>query len=115
MHIDQKILSCSKLEIDEDYLNKLVSLLLNDEPTRLVHVGEKISQTPISIRNFKIFNELKLDLVEYLIDFLNENKHSPNFRKELLYTIFDCLKYDNPRRYNFLYKKLNNILSLIKQ
>ena len=109
------ILFCNdQINIDEDYLNKLLSLLLNDEPTRLVHVGEKINQTPISIGNFKIFNELKLDLSENLIYFLNENNHPKNFRKELLYTIFSCLKYDNPKSdMNYFFDKL--LKKLIKE
>lgn len=91
-----KILFCNELiDIDEDYLNKIYSSILNDEPLKIVHMGEKINQTPITIGNLKIYNELKRDFTKHLIKFLNENNHSSSFRKELIFVILDCLKYEN--------------------
>ena len=91
------MLFCNKqIDLDKNFLNKLKSLFLNDEPCKITHVGDEFSETPIEIRNIKIYNKFNLNLTEKLLNYLNEKELPDTFKNELVYVIMSCLKFDNP-------------------
>lgn len=92
------MLFCNKqIEIDKNFLNKIKSLFLNDEPCKITHVGDDFSETPIEIGNVQIYNKFNLNLTKELLNYLNEVELPNTFKNELIYVILSCLKYDNPK------------------
>ena len=92
------MLFCNKLiDLDENFLNKIISLFLNDEPSKITHVGDEFSENPLEIGNIKIYNKFKLTFTKNLVDYLNEEQLSDTFKKDFIYAIFCCLKFENPK------------------
>ena len=88
----------NQIELDDSFLNKIVSLFLNDEPSKITHIGDEFSETPIEIGNVKIYNEYNLNLSEKLLNYMNNVELPDNFKNELIYVILSCLKFDNPKK-----------------
>ena len=92
------MLFCNKqIDLDKNFLNKLKSLFLNDEPSKITHVGDEFSETPIEIGNIKIYNKFNLNLTRELLNYLNERELPNTFKNELIYVILSCLRFDNPK------------------
>ena len=92
------MLFCNKqIDLDKNFLNKLKSLFLNDEPCKITHVGDEFSETPIEIGNIKIYNKFNLNLTRELLNYLNERELPNTFKNELIYVILSCLRFDNPK------------------
>ena len=91
------MLFCNKnIDLDKNFLNKLKSLFLNDEPCKITHVGDEFSETPIEIGNVQIYNKFNLNLTKELLNYLNEKELPDTFKNELIYVIMSCLRFDNP-------------------
>ncbi len=92
------MLFCNKqIDLDKNFLNKLKSIFLNDEPSKITHVGDEFSETPLEIGNIKIYNKFNLKLTKELLKYLKERELPDTFKKELIYVILSCLKFDNPK------------------
>lgn len=87
----------NQIDLDKNFLNKLKSLFLNDEPCKITHVGDEFSETPIEIGNIKVYNKFNLNLTKELLNYLNEKELPDTFKKELVYVVMNCLKFDNPK------------------
>lgn len=109
------ILFCNKLiDLDKNFLNKIKSLFLNDEPCKITHIGDEFSETPIEIGNIKIYNKFHLNLTKELLNYLNEKELPDTFKNELIYVILNCLKFDNPKS-NITYFIDNFLPEFIKE
>lgn len=111
------ILFCNKqIDLDNNFLNKIKSLFLNDEPCKITHIGDDFSEIPIEIGNIKIYNKFHLNLTKELLNYLNEKELPDTFKNELIYVILNCLKFDNPKsniRY-FIDKFLSEFVKELK-
>lgn len=111
------MLFCNKLiDLDENFLNKIVSLFLNNEPSKITHVGDEFSEIPLEIGNIKIYNKFNLNISKHLINYLNESELPETFKNELIYVIFSCLRFDNPKMNitYFIDKFLSRFVSELK-
>lgn len=96
-----------KIKLTEEFLNKLMIKLLNNEETCIFHAGTPINEEPLIIGNLKILNKLNIDMFSPLIDYFNENEFPPSISKLLIYGIFCCLiKYNDNFPIKILFKEI---------
>lgn len=107
----------NRINLTEEFLNKFMVKLLNNEETCIFHAGTKIKEEPLIIGNLKILNELNIDICSPLIDYYNKNEFPPFMNKLLIYGIFCCLIKSNDNTsikilFNEIIKKLNDEIGI---
>lgn len=94
-----EILFCnSEIEIAEEYVEKLKVDMLNNHETHITHAGMEFEESPLEIRNLKIYNKLNVKLAMPLINYLKEDELSESFKKQLIYVILEMLAENNSKK-----------------
>ncbi len=108
------VLFCNEnIEIRRTFLDNIKAKILNGENIRLFHAGMDLCPTPTKIKNLEIYNDVKNDLTNFLIEYYNTSSIKDSIDIIILYTIFDLLsKTSSNTPISYFFREFAN--SLIK-